>query len=379
MKLFRSRAFRYTAIALSAAILLGLAEAAQVHMGMANVGRPLSWSRSLSATMPSWFVMAALIPFAIWVARRFPLETLTSPKGIIAHLLAAGVFASLFLVLAGWLSDYVFYHPKTPMPFMTNTWRLFSNYFVGELLQYAGIVGIYFAFDYSRRYREKERAASELALKATRLEASLTRSNLEALRMQLNPHFLFNALNSIAMLTRAQQNPSAVRMLAGLGDLLRYVLEAAPADEVTLEQEITFLKQYLEIETVRFRDRLRVVFDVADETLPALLPNLLLQPIVENALKHGVGKKVASGVITIAARRLGDRLVVQVSDDGPGLSTAPGRTGVGLGNARERLEQMYGAQCSLDLRNGDFGGAVASVTLPFHTASTALAGSAVVA
>jgi len=221
------------------------------------------------------------------------------------------------------------------------------------------------------------KAARERAMNLIRAESAAHEAELRMLRMQLNPHFLFNSLNSIAMLTRANENASAVRMTAGLADLLRYVLEGAQ-DEVPLEQEISFLQQYLEIEKIRFRDRLNVVFDVADEALPALIPNLLLQPLVENAVVHGASKRISGGMIHVAARRLGDRLVVQITDDGPGLSGPSARTGVGLTNTRERLEQMFGTQQSLELRNGAFGGTVVTLTLTFHT-DAAIEESAVVA
>jgi LytS/YehU family sensor histidine kinase len=221
-------------------------------------------------------------------------------------------------------------------------------------------VTAFLAWEYYRKFRERELVASQLA-------AQLSQAKLQALRMQLNPHFLFNAMNSISMLVRRNDNTQAVRMLAGLSDLLRYVLEDSPTDEVPLRAEIDFLERYLEIERVRFQDRLHVHIDVAAETLDAFVPNLLLQPLVENAIRHGVARKVTPGRVEIHARRLGDRLILQVSDDGPGPGPAAAGTGVGVANTRSRLEQMYGGEQSFELRAAQPNGAVATISLPFHT------------
>jgi LytS/YehU family sensor histidine kinase len=156
-------------------------------------------------------------------------------------------------------------------------------------------------------------------------------------------------------------------MLAGLGDLLRYVLEDSPGDEVLLRDEVAFITRYLEIERVRFTDRLRVTTDVAEETLDAFVPNLLLQPLVENAIVHGIARQAGAGSIEIAARKLGERLVLQVRDNGPGLIGIARETpGVGLSNSRKRLGQLYGDQFSFDVRNGDDGGVVVIISLPFQ-------------
>ncbi|HUP87711.1 MAG TPA: histidine kinase, partial [Longimicrobiales bacterium] len=229
-----------------------------------------------------------------------------------------------------------------------------------HLLTYFAILGIGLLGDYYRKYRDRQLLASQLS-------AQLSQARLHALRMQLNPHFLFNSLNNIAMLTRKNENATAVKMLAGLADLLRYVLEDDRGDEVSLREEIAFVNRYLEIERLRFADRLKIKSDVDEETLDAFVPTLILQPIVENAIQHGMAK-ANPGVIEIAARKLGDRLVLQVRDDGPGLANGPRASqGVGLSNSRRRLEQLYGDLYSLDIRNGDESGVVVTISLPFHT------------
>jgi two-component system, LytTR family, sensor kinase len=360
------RAIRYTLIALVTATLVGLAEATQLHTGMANIGKPFSWSSSLVATMPSWYVLAALIPLVILVARRFPVETLKTPRSLGAHFLAATIFALVHLAISGFLSDFLL-DSKLSFTFSVAMWRLISMYFVGELTQYMGIVGVYYAYDYARRYREKERAASELALKASRLEASLTRANLEALRMQLNPHFLFNTLNTISVLALKGERQRVSRMLSRLGDLLRLSLEN-DRQTISMREELGFLERYLEIEQVRFRDRLGVSIDVEEAAYEAEVPSLILQPIVENALKYGFSQTLGPGHVSITCRVRANMLELTVTDTGPGfpqsrVSTAS--TGVGIANTRARCEQLYGGNYSLELTNRKEGGALVLIRIPY--------------
>jgi LytS/YehU family sensor histidine kinase len=200
--------------------------------------------------------------------------------------------------------------------------------------------------------------------------------------MQLNPHFLFNAMNTIAMLVRRQENSAAVRMVAGLSDLLRSVLEEAPPQEVPLRRELKFIERYLELERTRFADRLRQDIRIDADTLDALVPNLILQPLVENAVKHGVALRPAGGTVTITARRAGDRVVLAVEDDGAGVREAypnavtpatgipVSRSGIGLANIQARLDELYGDGARLDLQSRP-DGFVATVTLPYRTSSSA--------
>jgi two-component system, LytTR family, sensor kinase len=366
MKASAARVIRYTLVALVAATLVGLAEATQVHTGMANAGRSVTWARSLSATMPSWYVLAALIPLVILVARRFPVETLKTPRSLAAHFLAAIVFALVHLAISGYLSDFLF-DGTYSFKFSVAMWRLISMYFVGEITQYMGIVGVYFAYDYARRYREKERATAELALKASRLEASLTRANLEALRMQLNPHFLFNTLNTISVLALKGERQRVSRMLSRLGDLLRLSLEN-DRQTISLREELGFLERYLEIEQVRFRDRLGVSIDVDDAAYEAEVPSLILQPIVENALKYGFSQTLGPGRVSITCRVRSNTLELDVADTGPGFPqnrVSSASTGVGIANTRARLEQLYGATYTLELTNRKEGGALVLIRIPY--------------
>jgi LytS/YehU family sensor histidine kinase len=245
--------------------------------------------------------------------------------------------------------------------------RTFLEQFLGratsqlhiELLIYAATLGLGYAVSYYARFRERE-------FRASQLEAQLAQAQLQALKMQLHPHFLFNTLNGIASLVRDNKNRAAVDMLAGLSDLLRYTLENAGKQEVPLKEELEFLELYLGIQQMRFPDRLRVEMRVAPETLDALVPNLILQPIVENAIRHGISQRPTPGVVGIEASRDGERLRVNVYDDGPGLRPNGGTGGgVGLSNTRERLAQLYGERQRFTLSEREGGGVEAALVLPF--------------
>jgi two-component system LytT family sensor kinase len=231
------------------------------------------------------------------------------------------------------------------------------------VLVYWAILGVYQGFDYYRKYREREKRASQL-------EAQLAQSQLQVLQMQLHPHFLFNTLHSISALLR-QDIDAADRMIARLGEFLRLTLDNSGHHEVTLQREMEFLKCYLDIEHIRFQDRLTVRYDVAPETLDALVPNLMWQPIVENAIRHGIAPRSDPGCIEIRSRRLGPKLQLQVKDDGPGLPATQGidatmSRGVGLANTRERLRQLYGNNHWFGLCNSLDKGLVVTLEIPFR-------------
>lgn len=241
--------------------------------------------------------------------------------------------------------------------------------FVQQLLTYLALLATGFAREYFLRDRHREHEAVALQAETARLQAQLADARLDALRMQLNPHFLFNTLHAISALV--ERDPSGVRrMIARLSELLRHTIDSG-ADEVTLREELTFLRRYIEIMEIRFQGKLRVELDVADAALEALVPNLVLQPLVENALEHGASRASGEGRIALSAQIVGDDLVLRVRDNGPGLTSTPRievRSGVGVANTRARLQQLYGEDASLTLRTAEEGGTLAQVTLPFHTA-----------
>ena len=230
-----------------------------------------------------------------------------------------------------------------------------------NILTYWAVVGVCYFLDYYRRFRERE-------LRASRLENQLTQAQLQVLKMQLHPHFLFNTLHAISALV--YKNPKAAdKMISLLSDLLRLGLESSGLQEVPLKEELEFLKIYLEIEKTRFQDRLKVNIDIDPETLDAMVPNLILQPLVENAIRHGIAPLRRGGKIEIRSTRRGGRLLIHIDDNGKGIEegaeTANGN-GIGLANTQERLRQMYGENHRFLLRNGENGGALVLLDIPFR-------------
>jgi LytS/YehU family sensor histidine kinase len=206
-------------------------------------------------------------------------------------------------------------------------------------------------------------------LRASQLEAQLAQAQLQMLKMQLQPHFLFNTLNGITGLVRDNDNAAAVQMLVGLSDLLRQTLDNAGKQEVRLSEELEWLELYLKLQQIRFSDRLHVTINAAPETLDALVPNLITQPLVENAIRHGVGPRVAPGSVSLSAQRVNSRLELSVCDDGVGLPAGwklPNSKGVGLLNTEARLRQLYGPDFALDVRNRKGGAVEVLVTIPLH-------------
>jgi sensor histidine kinase YesM len=243
---------------------------------------------------------------------------------------------------------------------------------LNHFIIYIGVLSAGFARDYFHRYRARERETARLQSETAGLMTQLAEARLSALNAQLNPHFLFNTLNAVSSLV--ERDPRGVRrMIARLSELLRYTLNGASENEVLLGQEIAFVERYLEIMQIRFQDRLEVEIQLGDDAGNALVPSLILQPLVENAVKHGFEKMSGTGKIRIQARREDDRLVLSVSDNGPGPSgtlasgDAAGEGGVGLENIRQRLEQLYGGAQSLVLVEAPDGGTVAQIVIPFRT------------
>ncbi|HSL71722.1 MAG TPA: histidine kinase [Longimicrobiales bacterium] len=345
------------------ALALGAIFAAQAMVSAMRPGERWTLSHALIMHTPFWLLWAAFFPLIVLIARRLPVRLGQARLIVPLHLLIGLVVAIAHFTLLLYFMGVI---GHATWAYEGHTWgqhylpRMRED-LLAHIITYFLLLVLIFAWMYYRQLKERE-------LQASRLAEQLSQARLHALRMQLNPHFLFNALNSIAMLVRRSDQKQAVTMLAGLSDLLRHVLEESGAEQVRLSDELTFLRRYLDIEKIRFSDRLHVDFDIADETLDAFVPNLVLQPLVENAIRHGVGRKVGAGTVRVIARKLDDRLVLQVSDDGPGLSQpAVVGAGVGLGNTRARLAQLYAEQGRFELHNRASGGAVASITIPFRT------------
>jgi signal transduction histidine kinase len=320
--------------------------------------------RAVAAEVPRWFAYALLTPVVFWAAQRFPLI----PPHVTRHL-AFHVGLSIGAAVAYSGAAALGIHAFSPTRLPISAGRLFANNFLGGLPAtlplYFGVLAVAMAMSYFARHRDVE-------VQAARLQAQLADARLAALQMQLHPHFLFNSLNTITVFARDGDNATVVRLLELLGETLRTTLRAAPQHEVSLGEEIAFVRKYLEIEEARFSDRLRVHVDVALDVANALVPAFVLQPLVENAIRHGIAGKSDSGSIEITARRTSDALELAVRDDGAGLSALrDGDTGVGLSNTRERLRTLYGDAASLTVAPRDRSGVTSTVRIPFRAASDA--------
>jgi two-component system, LytTR family, sensor kinase len=330
--------------------------------------KPLVWWRVLAWDLVFCYLWFLLMPIVLRLSQRFSFERGQIIKSLLSHLVAFFVI-SLFHLLIYTLLDSIlprFAEPDlVPRTFFFEKYKFFViGYLHLCLISYCGILMINYLVRYYRAYQER-------ALRASQLEASLAVAKLEALKSQLHPHFLFNTLNAIVVLVRKNRNKEAEEMLTGLSELLRHSLENIGVQEVSLRHEIEFLQIYLEIEQVRFNDRLKVQFKIEPETLNASVPKLILQPLVENAIRHGIGKQQSAGLVAITAQRQNGSLAIQIRDDGPGLPkdrVVSGESGLGIGiaNTRARLRHLYGDAQTFDIRNAENGGAIAVLKIPFR-------------
>jgi signal transduction histidine kinase len=323
-----------------------------------------SWWRIAFWQLLAWYSWGCLSPLILSLGRRFPCEGRAWLKGLLVHLSAAVMLAAIHVAIATSLRMLVrpFDVWSDTHPFLTQYQGELKNFFLFDFFVYWAILGVGYAFDYRERYREREAQAAQL-------KSQLAQAQLESLKMQLHPHFLFNTLHTIAGLVRTNERQPAVNMIAGLSELLRHALESADEQEVPLREEVKFIELYLDIQQVRFPDRLTVRMEIADETLDAMVPNLILQPLVENAIRHGVSLKDSAGEVVINAYRDNGMLRIRVCDDGPGLQSGwrmEESKGIGLANTSERLKHLYGPEHRFELSNGATGGMVASISIPFR-------------
>ncbi|HEX9109120.1 MAG TPA: histidine kinase [Longimicrobiales bacterium] len=359
--------------------LVGLFFASETYLAGVVVGRPVGWGAAFAYSLPGWYVWAALAPGIVRLGRAVPIRRGRLTHGLVFHV-AAGALAALAHAALAVGVERLLGAAGAPAAGYGEALRLRLR--IGshlDVITYWAILLTSYALAYWRREQERE-------LTASRAAAALAEARLELLRVQLDPHFLFNALNAIAGMVHLDP-PAADRMIARLAELLRFSLDERGRQEVPLRDELRLLEAYAAIERVRFGKRLEISVQVEAELQDALVPSLLLQPLVENAIRHGIAPRPGPGRVQVTAARVANALEVVVRDDGVGLSSDGGarpaphtaddggrappgkRSGFGLDNTRARLAQLYGAAHRFDIVEGDAGGLLVRLTIPLRGAA----------
>ena len=340
---------------------VGLFDATQTVVLMHSQGMHHAWARLFSTIFFSWLPWALATPVIMHLGRRYPPARLRPVSTWLIHLAAGTAINVLYAALRALLEVAMnpWANQDGPGSFASVWSMTFYNGLLSTIVLYASVLAIGGILDSRDRLMRQQ-------AEAARLSEQLSKAQLEAVRQQIEPHFLFNALNAVAALIREGRSDDAVSMIASLSDLLRRVLKDSQRQQVSLREELDLLDKYLAIQTVRFSDRLRVESVVPSELLTAQVPSLVLQPLVENALKHGIAARAQGGLVRISAARLNGHVTLTVYNDGP----APSRdwasnSGVGLSNLQTRLRGLYGEKFKFSLENSERGGVVATVSVPY--------------
>lgn len=347
-------------------ILLAFLFSGLLYLSHIRTDRPFGWEIffSIQFRIYSWAILSPLI---IFFAKRFRFGKRNWWRLLPVHFIGAVVFLLLHAVI------YVIYQQIVHPGIIAHNGGFWAFTLGTRLNQaplldltiYFFVLSCFYVVDYYRHFQVEQ-------LKSSELKAALATSQLNALKMQIHPHFLFNTLNSISALMH-EDVKAADKMVARLGDFLRMTLENSGDREVSLKQEMDFVRRYLEIESVRFQDRLVVKMNIEPETLAARVPNLILQPIVENAIKHGISRQTDAGSLIISSERQGDRLQIRVEDSGPGLKPSNGNrkgsesVGIGLANTRARLAHLYKENYRFEIKNAVPHGLIVTLEIPFET------------
>jgi signal transduction histidine kinase len=337
----------------------GLFEASQSVLIMRFAeNKQHAWLPLFGTELATWLPWALATPFIIGLARRYPVIHGTTVRALLVHLAA---FAILSMIAEAWSATLqVLFNPwgNRKAPTFWDTWSVTLLYQVLLfLIAYVLILTITYLVD------SRQNIARQMT-EAARLNEELSKAQLSALRRQMDPHFMFNTLNSIAGLVRDHRNEAAVSMIVGLSEFLRRASEDSHRPQVTLAEEVEYLQRYVDIQKVRFGERLQISVDIPAVLLGAQVPNLLLQPLVENAIKHGVATRVAGGKVRVAGERKDGTLYLSVYNDGPGFPEDWRTNGVGLGNLRTRLQILHGDAADIRMERSGADGVEVLVTLP---------------
>lgn len=337
---------------------LGLILSTEVYFSLRVTMPEVTFGEVMGPQYVRVSLWALLTPVVLWLRQIVPLRAGHWVGGLTVHFALSWVIMAIYYLARVWI---VFWREGA---IFSEFWTVAQQRFFGsnmiDVIIYWAVIGTGYTFEIYRKYKNEQ-------IRGAQLESRLVQSELSALKQQLHPHFLFNTMNTISVLVREGRNTQAVKLLARLSGLLRTTLDSAGVEEVTLRQEMAFIERYVEIQKMRFADRLTVVTDVSAEALESRVPNLLLQPLVENAIQHGVSPKRGPGRVTVSGRIVGDQLQLEVSDDGVGIEDGQyqrAREGIGLSNTRERLSRLYGASSKLVMKSEPGRGTMVSIVLP---------------
>jgi two-component system, LytTR family, sensor kinase len=359
---------RLWALAFGVATVLGLWTTLFVYVGMRSMHKPLSLRTAALAGLPDWYFWATLFPLVFWLGLRFRFDRGQWTRAVLIHLVAGAGVVMLELLLFTTFNHRFYYNPWAPAPpafrdaYVQNVLRFFHFAF----LIYSVIVAAAHAFSLAQQKHRQQLEAARLSQSNAELEVQLAQARMDVLRAQLHPHFVFNALNTVSGLIRDRRGNEATELIARLGALLRRCLATSGGNETSLRDELEFVDGYLVVERARFRDRLAVQYEIEPEVLGDQVPTMILQPLVENAIRHGLRDSTA-GRLWIRAHGEDRHLCLEVCDNGRGLSgtrDTNGGAGVGLANTRARLERMYGSDYRFELGGHEGSGVRVSIRIP---------------
>jgi sensor histidine kinase YesM len=362
---------RRTLFALAAAVWMSFAllQVVQSFVFAGAAGREWTLKGAVIGGVPWWLSWLVLTPLIAFLAERYPFTEGRHWQSLGRHAVFGLAVALVQVVSVGaifWFTTGQFSGVATSLG--NQVQRFFGNFFLESVVTYAGTAGVFTAIDFARAVRDEAVTRARLETHAAALESSVAQARLDALSMQMNPHFLFNTLTAISGLVSQERKAEAREVIQRLGELLRQSLGNGNGPFSTVSREVALLEDYLYIQRIRFSDRLDATVEFDRDARDCLIPAMLLQPLVENAIRHGVEPREGKGTVRVSVQRDGDALRIRIVDSGCGFTLGddgrPAREGIGIANTRERLDHMYGAGATLLLQNSPGGGAEALVTLP---------------
>jgi two-component system LytT family sensor kinase len=371
---------RRTLFALASAVWLTFA---LIHVFQTSVladatGRDWTLRGGFVYAMPWWLSWLVLTPLIAYLAARFPFTEGNPWRSLAAHALFGAVISTVQVIVVGTIFWYtVGQYAASATSLANQVQRFFGNFFLESIVTYAGTAGVFTAIDFARAVRDEVVRRAQSEARAAALESSVAQARVDALSMQMNPHFLFNTLTAISGLVAQERKAEAREVIQRLGELLRQSLGNGNGPFSTVAREAALLEDYLYIQRIRFSDRLDAAVDIDLDARECLIPTMLLQPLVENAIRHGVEPREGKGRVRVSVSRDNGAIRIRIVDSGTGFVLGadgrPVREGIGIANTRERLEHMYGSGASLQLRNVEGGGAEAVVLIPSSPGSASVA------